>query len=76
MSEIPSASRQGQSLLEFLKSRHWDELECRGSRRLETQEKQASHGYHELVAKVSNALNDQAGLHGPDDGTDIVSTLR
>jgi hypothetical protein len=74
MSEISSVSRLGQSLLEHLKVRHWDELECRGSRWLEIQEKQASHGYHELVTKVSNALSDQPGLHGSGAGTDVVET--
>jgi hypothetical protein len=60
------------SLLEFLQIHHWDELECHGSRRLDIREKQASHGYHELVTKVSNALNDLLGPHGSGDETNVT----
>jgi len=67
MSGVPSTPSLGQNLLKFLKGRHWDEIECRGSHRLETREKQASHGYHELVIKISNALNDLHGLRGTSD---------
>lgn len=74
MSESPS--RLEHSLLEFLQIHHWDELECHGSRRLNIREKQASHGYRELVTEVSNALDDLLGLHESGDGTNVTRIPR
>ncbi|GAB7332415.1 hypothetical protein MBLNU13_g04225t1 [Cladosporium sp. NU13] len=73
MSGVSSTWSLEQSLLKFLKEHHLNELECSGSRRLEARERQASHGYHELVTKISNALSDLYGLCGTSDGTNAMA---
>ena len=72
MSEVPPASHLRQNLLDFLMVHRWDNLECRGCRRFETREKQASHGYHELVTEVSNAFIDRFCLHGTSDAPNVT----
>jgi hypothetical protein len=71
MSATPSASRLGKNLLEFLKIRHGDELQCRDVHRFEILEKHAPNGYLELFADVGNALDDLLGLLGSGDGHNI-----
>lgn len=72
MPKIASASRLGHRFLEFFKAHHDDELECRSSGRFGTQTKHGTHRYHELLTDVNNALDDLLGLHGSDDGKEVI----
>ena len=72
MPKIASASRLGHKFLEFFKAHHEDELECRSSGRFGTGTKHGTRRYHELLTDVNNALDDLLGLHGSDDGSEVI----
>ena len=72
MSETQSPARLGQSLLDFLKVRHGDQLKCHNYGWFRTQEPHTCHGFQDLATVVNNALDDLLGTNGTGDGTDVV----
>lgn len=67
MPQFPSASHLGHRFLEFFKTHHGDEMECRG-----TSQFLFRRMHHELILDVHNALDDLSGLHGSEDGNEVI----
>jgi hypothetical protein len=67
MPQFPSASHLGHRFLEFFKAHHRNELECRVTSQFWFPRK-----HHELILDVHNVLHDLSGVHGSEDGNEVI----